>query len=465
MVRTLDLVLVLSASVVVARPTSSVDVDTDLWRHEIARRTRAMETAYAAADEASRVRVVPVVDASVRAFGRGKYAETARALDDACSVLERRAGDDVLWFRSLVLVPERRAVEHGDDDLAIVVQQLYEAGEAPNVVGVRVEAPAVGIGPSAVLVASPSELPQTLHFPVGRLDAGEYDLEVSGFRGSEELGRTTLHLSVVPGLAGRLERLRAAEVDDGVARDTVQECVRRVERLAHGGVLEAAGRANDLLRDAEAVASGAGAAALGRPGERLVVLRGAPTRLVVPDGASADAPVPVVVALHNAVGNEDSFTDGYAAGLTVDLCRRRGWCLVAPRHDGRAFDLAATLDELATFAPIDRERVFVVGHSLGATIAVRAIAAAPRGVVAYAALSGGAEANDALARIPAFLAHGDTDFGSDLVKGLAQDLRARGAEDVDVRVFSSTEHRLIVHRALRDVFAFFDAHAGAESAR
>ena len=50
-----------------------------------------------------------------------------------------------------------------------------------------------------------------------------------------------------------------------------------------------------------------------------------------PRGAAKGKPLPLVIALHGAGGSENMFFDAYGNGKIVDLCRKRGWLLVAPR--------------------------------------------------------------------------------------------------------------------------------------
>ena len=136
----------------------------------------------------------------------------------------------------------------------------------------------------------------------------------------------------------------------------------------------------------------------GRPGDLWRVLRGdggvlVPVRIVVPASASAKRPAGVLVALHGAGGDENMFVDGYGAGVTAQLAAEANLVLVSPATTAFTRS-AATLDSLlavlAAEQRIDRARVYVVGHSMGAGAAARLAGERPRVVRAAACLAGGA---------------------------------------------------------------------------
>jgi pimeloyl-ACP methyl ester carboxylesterase len=102
-----------------------------------------------------------------------------------------------------------------------------------------------------------------------------------------------------------------------------------------------------------------------------------PARLYCP-GALGAAPAggtpapPLVIALHGAGGDESLFMDGYGLGVIKSLADRHGFIVVSPRSTPflatpSAFD--AIVDQVAALYPVDRDRVYVVGHSLGGGVA------------------------------------------------------------------------------------------------
>lgn len=113
----------------------------------------------------------------------------------------------------------------------------------------------------------------------------------------------------------------------------------------------------------------------GRRGDYIRPLRSAglaiPLRLFVPDevGAEPGEPRPLIVALHGASVDENMFFDGYGAGLIKDLARERGVIVASPltySFSGSPAHLDALVLDLARDYAIDRSRISVLGHSLGA---------------------------------------------------------------------------------------------------
>lgn len=171
------------------------------------------------------------------------------------------------------------------------------------------------------------------------------------------------------------------------------------------------------------------------------------------------APTPVLFAFHGAGGSENMFFETYGAGRLIDLANQRGWLVVSPRQslNGLGMDIAGMLDELEKWTPIDRTRVMLVGHSMGAAQAVNQVSLHPKQVQAVAALGGGGMPRSALKSnpVPFFVAAGDRDFGRPRAKSLADALRNLNCK-VDYRNYADVEHMVIVQAALNDVFAFLD---------
>jgi poly(3-hydroxybutyrate) depolymerase len=188
--------------------------------------------------------------------------------------------------------------------------------------------------------------------------------------------------------------------------------------------------------------------------------RTVPVRLYIPPIQDETKPLPLVVALHGAGGSENMFFDGYGDGAIVRLCRRRGWLLVAPRSGMLgAAPVDELLDALVAELPVDRTRVFLVGHSMGAAQAVSIAAHRPERYAAVAALGGGGrfgKTSDAFRALPFFIGVGTDDFLLRGAQELKQALERAGTARVEVREYDKIEHLAIVQVALGDVFAFFD---------
>ncbi len=117
-----------------------------------------------------------------------------------------------------------------------------------------------------------------------------------------------------------------------------------------------------------------------------------PCRVFVPSSLAADARPSLVIALHGAGGDESMFMDGYGAGAIKEMAERRGFVVVAPLTTTIAttpvvFD--AIVEEMAFAANADPERVFVLGHSLGAMATARLAELRGSKIAGIAMLAGG----------------------------------------------------------------------------
>jgi predicted esterase len=206
---------------------------------------------------------------------------------------------------------------------------------------------------------------------------------------------------------------------------------------------------------------------LRRPGQYWLTLATASgsvaTRTQVPAAVSNGQPLPLVIALHGAGGSENLFFDGYGDGLIAKLCAERGWMLVAPRgatgySPTRAGEIIDAIDKLY---PVDRQRVFLVGHSMGAMQAVATAQASPLRFAGVAALGGTGlvTGSQGFENVPFFVAIGTEDFAFQNARKLAYDLKRVNVKTVRLREYREIEHLMIVQVALPDVFAFFDDQA------
>lgn len=461
-------------------------IGSDVWRHELGRRLAAMERAFGAADEELRVAALPHVERAVTAFFGGGFDRASAAIDEARRVLVPLAIDDETarlgleaqraFGDRLALVPTRRVVAEGAASVGLDVLALYGDATIPEGVTWRVSARVSGVeGAEATAFGGDATLPARDELATLSLPAGDHVLQFAVFERDRPLRSTDVAFSVVADLDARLAKLEASvgdkkSIERTVAAHTAHHLFELLEELAGGDVPEVDLAANALLTQAETLAFGDEAARSGllaAPGDRYMALpleRGtAIGRLFVPEGIEPGRDVPLVLALHGAGGSENMFFATYGAGLAVDLARERGWILFAPRVGPLGYTLDGTLAALDALLPIDRDNVFVVGHSMGAAATVGAVAKSPALVRAYAALGGGGRASTALIEVPGFVAAGASDFGKRGADALAQGLRTLGAS-IDARTYADTEHLLIVQRALPDVFAFFDAHVRTNAA-
>lgn len=134
----------------------------------------------------------------------------------------------------------------------------------------------------------------------------------------------------------------------------------------------------------------------GRVGDRwqVILARGAayPARVFAPEQAATGDPLPLVIAFHGAGGDENLFMDGYAAGRLKELASERGFLLVTPRTSPLASSpvfLDGLLKTIQAQYSVDRNRVYVMGHSLGAGVTAGLARLAHDKIAACVCLAGG----------------------------------------------------------------------------
>ncbi|MBS0197259.1 MAG: dienelactone hydrolase family protein [Planctomycetes bacterium] len=101
--------------------------------------------------------------------------------------------------------------------------------------------------------------------------------------------------------------------------------------------------------------------------------------------------VPLIIALHGAGGDENMFVSGYGQGAVMGRAARG--CVVASpatmtlMSSDANFD--ALVERLCAWYPVDRSRVYVIGHSMGAGAASRLAARRSGTVAGVVCFSGG----------------------------------------------------------------------------
>lgn len=120
----------------------------------------------------------------------------------------------------------------------------------------------------------------------------------------------------------------------------------------------------------------------------------APARVYVPPTLSLDGPAPLVVALHGAGGDENMFMEAYGAGMIKRLADKKGFIVVSPVTAlmGNATYFDKLIDAIGAEYPIDRSRLYVVGHSMGAGVAEMLARTRPNSLAAVCCLAGGGRA-------------------------------------------------------------------------
>jgi predicted esterase len=276
--------------------------------------------------------------------------------------------------------------------------------------------------------------------------------------------------SLAPDASSRVEKLAADFAGLDASLDATQVAslnhnIKTLKKIVDGSPLETDFPAAQILGQSERalqqLSQGQTAYGNGQPGEYWMVAA-TPSgqkwlRLRAPQAAALGKPLPLVLALHGAGGSENMFFDTYGDGKVVKLAEQRQWLLVAPRVTMGGIKLDELVNAIDGFYPVDRQSIYVVGHSMGAAAAVAATGGATLKPLAVAALGGGRAVADPspFQSVPFWIAAGSHDFGKTGAKQLYESLK-RGGITAEYHEYKNVEHLGIVQVALDDVFQFFE---------
>jgi predicted peptidase len=150
----------------------------------------------------------------------------------------------------------------------------------------------------------------------------------------------------------------------------------------------------------------------------------------------------------------------YGDGQIVRECAKRGWICLATRSPGFVQSPAVKMivEQLATMIPIDRQNVFILGHSMGAAQTIDVVQRDAGYYAGAAVMGGGGRIREAKVfdSLPLFIGVGTNDFARAGAKSLNQTLIKAQAKHLTFKEYSEVEHLVIVREALPDVFAMFD---------
>ncbi|MBL0173500.1 MAG: alpha/beta hydrolase [Gemmatimonadaceae bacterium] len=202
---------------------------------------------------------------------------------------------------------------------------------------------------------------------------------------------------------------------------------------------------------------------VGQAGDLWRVFRGAngvliPLRIVAPAAAATSGtPVPVLIALHGAGGDENMFIDAYGQGVIATLALAANTIVVSPATS--AFGVSpANFDSLMAVLRseyrVNTARVYVLGHSMGAGVAARLAQQRPQQITAVACLAGGSAV--AVPNAPPIM------FISAALDPIAPprivEAAANGTPTATYRVLANEGHTLMVGNGVRMALPWLLAH-------
>lgn len=444
-------------------------------RYEMGQRTKGMEFAFRTASEGAITTALPKIEQAVAAFFSLDLKLALRSLDEARASLLQR---ELHWTDSLALTTDAWVYEPGDT-IGLTLSSMYSV-EIPFPIEVTFSwdksRHQVEQLPFTHVVSAP-DLDEVMSCWQVRRQS-RFELRVTASPGDYSRSR---FIEVIPALRSRaraaqdLRSDRLHELPDWVAA-TTRFHLELIHQTLQSQAYETQLPIAELLDVTERL--------LATPSTEFYVRGALRQFFVIPQPqvgfgswfafqtekgreiVRADInhrfhveSAPLIIALHGAGGSENMFFEGYG-GQLVSWSRRLKWMVAAPRVSA-SHDVVAFTKRMIELLDADPQRVFFIGHSMGAA---RLIAAAaelqeeiqPAGIIL---LGGGRPIRNAadlqaLTEIPVYLGWGEFDFALPGATALRDQLQEAGARQLTAKVIENSEHLTVVQVALDDCFAW-----------
>ncbi|MBL8812859.1 MAG: alpha/beta fold hydrolase [Planctomycetaceae bacterium] len=457
----------------------SVPANAQTSRLELGRRLKRFELVWEAAAPAERTKSVAPLKVAVTSFFSLNLPEAGRQLDQAwLAVRGQKASaleDSVI---SLQCLPTPVCADVNATAISLQAKPFYGAqASLPEDVRVQVK---LHDATGALLTESEfalKEMSEPVAWETGILPEGDHALSVTFVLESETYEPPAITISRIANLEARIAALeKAAAARKASAANDLQRTVaatlrdeaRLIRNLSQGRLQEADFPILSRLQFCESLAgdifdpANVTKSVAGKSDVWMTLAKGtktASTRLRFP--ASLEKPLPVLFVFHGAGGSENMFFETYGAGRVIREAEKRGWLVVSPGQGllGLSLGLSDMLDALEPFAKLDRSRIMVLGHSMGAAQVMTQVQKHPTLPIAAIALGGGSRmaVKDASQAPKArwFVAAGEQDFGRSGARQLHRSLTDAGVQS-QYKDYPEVEHLVIVQAAIDDSFKFLD---------
>jgi poly(3-hydroxybutyrate) depolymerase len=458
---------------------------------------------------------IDALDAQIAEATRlGKSGELRRLFAKGIALLNGRVWNAAAEYNASLVVRTATVVADSSKPYGARLEQIFApAIELPRTVTAHVElrnrpAPVQGQQPPPGEVVKDlgtfdgvardlRESPFPFELDVHDVADGTYVLTLDVTDRGQPLGRPMLTIALRKGLDDTVARL---ESDAAKAPEPLRaEILFPVDRMknVNRGRLEL--RTFDPDRDlaaAETVAAAVKAGKdpfAGRTGDirRHYRLEAAneilPYRTYVPTTYTGAKAFPLIIALHGLGGTEDAFFDNYekklpplaeshgyivASPLGYRVDGSYGWGLGTPPADPNTKrtqdfseqDVMQVLARMQQLYKIDTNRIYLMGHSMGAIGTWKIAPKYPNMWAAIAAFSGSGAPDtlERIATVPEFIVHGDADPTVNVAgsRAMVAKLKTLGTDFKYVEVPGGV-HSDVVAPNIAGAIDFFDAHKKA----
>ena len=386
-----------------------------ITRADLAAALLRIERAYFAhpPQEPQRSEINKGFDAATLAFFTGRNAEAIRAIHRlADSLGSEPASPTDQALSSLKAIPSKSVWQAGQAaDATVSITSIYElplTEPLPLSVTLKLRSPMgdVVFERPLDIAFGPNRLAQTgTSFDIAGalLTPGIYRLEMTA-------GNTTLPAGNIQVVTGSLDakreanaaRLETLKPTDPAVINALASCKARNKLLSNAPSEENSAQfmadlnalSIDVVAEIDAIAVGKNpyARRIGDTWRVLATGKGDILLRVYAPPVAKDQPMPLLIVLHGAGGDENMFLEAYGAGLIKKIADKHGLLIASPltyRYGGSPERIKQTIDALSHDYAIDRSRVYLLGHSMGAAATASLARGAGDTLAAACCIAGG----------------------------------------------------------------------------
>lgn len=457
----------------------AIAANKQITRADLAAAYLRLEQAYFARppEGERRVTVNQGFDQATLAFFKGQNAEAIRTIDGltaslaareltpgerACMAL-RATADPPVWTTTAPVKPTIRLK-------SLYELPIGEAGELKLELRlVDAQGNAVRKLPLVTQVAAAKQVDVNLPWDVdaAKLKPGLYRLQL----GSGEAPAVTAGYVNVVGRASldaereaNAKRLAAVQASTPALAQALASCSARNELLSDKPsatnsaqfLTDLNALADSVSREIDALVSGQDpyARRLGDYWRVLKVEAGEiPLRVYAPASAGQGKPLPLLVVLHGAGGDENMFLEAYGAGAIKKIADERGLLVASPltyKFNGNAKNLSQLIASLGDEYAIDKDRIYVLGHSMGGGATASLARNSGDQLAAACCLAGGSfSTTGSMVPTQVVIAELDAVVPVKMLKASAEKAASAGLP-LEIRMMSGYGHTLVVGSVLAD---------------